>query len=166
MQRTLLMIRHAKAGWASPLKGDFDRELNEKGKCEAPEIGKNIKEHHLFPDLIISSTAKRTEQTAKRIANEVDYDPEKIRWEEKLYHCIPSVIEEVIEEVNEDVRTLFIVAHNPGITEFVNELCPDFSVDTVPTCGVVGIHFEASEWGELLNAEKKVFLFEYPGKES
>jgi phosphohistidine phosphatase SixA len=56
------------------------------------------------------------------------------------------------------------VAHNPGITEFVNQLSPAFSIDNMPTCGVVGAHFDAEQWNEFNKAEKEVFLFEYPKK--
>jgi len=57
------------------------------------------------------------------------------------------------------------VAHNPGITEFVNQLSPEFSVDNMPTCGVVAAKVDAEEWADFPNAKRQVFLFEYPGKD-
>jgi phosphohistidine phosphatase len=159
------MIRHAKSSWANPLQSDFDRPLNERGKRDAPEMGEILKREGLKPDLIICSTAKRTRQTAKRIAEVLDYDMDNVRWEEKLYHCIPSVFEELLFELSDKIKTVFIIAHNPGITEFVNELSPDFSIDNMPTCGVVGARFKAEEWNRFSIAERKVFLFEQPGKE-
>jgi phosphohistidine phosphatase len=165
MQRTIVLIRHAKSSWANPLQSDFERPLNDRGKTDAPEMGKKLKKIGLKPDLIISSTAKRTRQTAKRIAEETGYETDNIKWEEKLYHCIPPVFEEVINEATNKAKTIFIVAHNPGITEFVNQLAPDFSVDNMPTCGIVGAHVDAEEWTDFTNAKRKVFLFEYPGKD-
>ena len=165
MKRTLVMIRHAKSSWANPLQSDFDRPLNDRGKQEAPEMAEMLKEKGIIPDLIICSTAKRTKQTAKRIAEILGYSVDKIRWEEKLYHCIPSVFEELIFDVGDKVKTLFIIAHNPGISEFVNEMSPGFSLDNMPTCGVVAARFTAEEWNRYAITEKKVFLFEYPGKE-
>ncbi len=164
MQRTLVIIRHAKSSWANPLQSDFERPLNDRGKAEAPEMGRLLKKHGIIPDLIISSTAKRTKQTAKKLANELDYDFDHIKWEEKLYHCIPSVFEEVIYEVADNIKTAFIIAHNPGITEFVNNLSPDFSIDNMPTCGVAGVHFNSENWSHFSIEKRKVFLFEYPGK--
>jgi len=163
--KTLVMIRHAKSSWANPLQSDFERPLNERGKEEAPAMGKKLKELKVIPDLIVSSTAKRTRQTAKRIAEATGYDADHIKWEEKLYHCIPSVFEEVIFEVSDAVNTVFIVAHNPGITDFVNQLSPDFSIDNMHTCGMVGVRIETDEWNKFSLAERKVFLFEYPGKD-
>jgi phosphohistidine phosphatase len=164
MQRTVVMIRHAKSSWANPLQSDFDRPLNERGKKDAPVMGERLKNQHLIPDLIIASAAKRTRQTAKSIATAVGYDIAKIKWEEKLYHCIPSVFEELIFELNDDLKTIFIVAHNPGITEFVNQMSPDFSIDNMPTCAIAGAYVDAEEWSGYSTSKKTVFLFQYPGK--
>ncbi|MBN9483290.1 MAG: histidine phosphatase family protein [Bacteroidetes bacterium] len=162
MQRTLVMIRHAKSSWANPLQSDFERPLNDRGEKDAPMMGEELKKRKLVPDLIISSTAKRAKQTAKKIAAAVGYDEANIRWYEKLYHCIPSVFEEVLYEVQDNVKTVYIVAHNPGITEFVNELSDEFYIDNMPTCAVAGIRFEADQWNEFHRIKKEVFLFEYP----
>ncbi len=162
MERTLVMIRHAKSSWVNPLQSDFERPLNDRGEKDAPKMGERLKKQNIIPDLIISSTAKRAKQTARKIAKAIGYTEEKILWYEKLYHCIPAVFEEVIYEIPNDVKTVFIVAHNPGITSFVNEFSPDFYTDNMPTCSIVGVRFDSDEWNEWNNAEKKVFLFECP----
>ena len=165
MQRTIVMIRHAKSSWTNPLQSDFERPLNDRGEQDAPMMGKRLKDMGLKPDVIIASSAKRTKQTAKKIAKEVGYDIDNIIWEEKLYHCVPAVFEEVIYELKDKAKTVFIVAHNPGITQFVNQLAPGFQVDNMPTCGVVGAHIDAEEWNMFPTAKRQVFLFDYPKNE-
>jgi phosphohistidine phosphatase len=162
MERILVMIRHAKSSWANPLQSDFERPLNERGEKDAPIMALQLKKHKLIPDLIIASTAKRARQTAKKIAMVLGYDEAKIQWQEKLYHCIPSVFEEVLYDVADDVRTVFIVAHNPGITDFVNELSDGFRTDNMPTCSIVATKFKAAQWNEFSRCAREVFLFEYP----
>lgn len=164
MKRTLVIIRHAKSSWANPMQSDFDRPLNDRGMEEAPAMGKKLKKAGIAPDIIIASSAKRTTQTAKKIAREVGYDPDSIKYEEKLYHCTPDIFEEVISSVSDRMKTVFIVAHNPGITEFVNQLSPDFSIDNMPTCGVVAADVDAKEWMNFAIAKRKVFLYEHPDK--
>ncbi len=166
MKRTLVMIRHAKSSWANPLQSDFDRALNERGQQDAPEMGKRLKTAGLVPDLIISSPAKRTRQTTKLIAKETGYDFDKVQWEEKLYHCIPAVFEEVIDTIGADVKTVFIVAHNPGITEFVNQLSPAFGIGNMPTCGICAATFEGPEWDHFGSAARTVTLFDHPKNEN
>jgi phosphohistidine phosphatase len=158
------MVRHAKSSWSNLGLGDFDRPLNERGEQDAPMMGERMKHMHILPDLIIASTAKRARQTAKRIADAIGYDKDKIQWVEKLYHCLPETFEEVIYAVDDKVETVFIVAHNPGITEFVNELSADFRIDNMPTCGMVAARVDADTWSHFNTAKKKVFLFEYPKK--
>ena len=165
MNRRLVMIRHAKSSWANPLQSDFERPLNDRGEHDAPMMGERLKKQNIIPDLIIASPAKRAKQTAKKVAKAIGYDEDKIQWIEKLYHCIPQVFEEVLYEVSDDVQTVFIVAHNPGITEFVNELSSEFSIDNMPTCGMVGAEVELKHWEMFPSAQKKVFLFEYPKKQ-
>lgn len=165
MKRRLVMIRHAKSSWANPLQSDFERPLNDRGEHDAPMMGERLKKLGVQPDLIISSTAKRAKQTAKKVATAIGYDAEKIQWVDKLYHCIPQVFEEVLYEVGDEVQTVFIVAHNPGITQFVNELSPAFMTDNMPTCGMVGAEIELEHWEMFANAKKNVFLFEYPKKQ-
>lgn len=165
MKRTLLMIRHAKSSWANPLQTDFDRPLNERGQHDAPAMGKRLKTAGITPDLIISSTALRTRQTTQLIAAETGYDLAGVQWEEKLYHCVAAVFEDVIMAIPDHVQTAFVVAHNPGITDFVNQLSKDFSIGDMPTCGIVGAHLEAAHWSDLLDVKRKVFLFDFPKNE-
>lgn len=164
MKRTLVIIRHAKSSWANPLQSDFDRPLNDRGERDAPKMGERLKALGLLPDLIVSSTAKRAKQTAKRIAQGVGYRSEDIQWVDALYHCIPSVFPEVIAEISEVIQTLFVVAHNPGITEFANELSDQFRIDNMPTCSLVAVSFEANYWSDFHSAVKRVILFECPKK--
>lgn len=165
MKRTLILIRHAKSSWANPTQTDFERPLNERGLRDAPVMGKRLKKAGITPDLIICSTANRTRQTAKYIAEATGYDINRVKWEEKLYHCVPSVFEELLYEVADDVKTVFIIAHNPGITEFANQLSPGFSVGNMPTCSIVGTHFEAEGWNSFPIAKQTVFLFDHPRNE-
>lgn len=162
--RRLYMIRHAKSSWNDSSVSDFDRVLNDRGERDAPMMGNVIKKLDIIPDIIISSTAKRAAQTAKKIATAIGYDIKNIKWVEKLYHCSPQVFEEVIYELDENISTVFIVAHNPGITDFVNQLSQSFRLDNMPTCGIIGAEFELNSWSEFSSVEKQVLLFEYPKK--
>ncbi|HTN47265.1 MAG TPA: histidine phosphatase family protein [Flavipsychrobacter sp.] len=164
MKKQLFLIRHAKSSWANPMQSDFDRPLNERGEHDAPLIGKRLKSLGFVPDAIIASAAKRTKQTAKHLAKATDFDKEKIELQERIYHCESEMLQRVVTEIDSKVDTAFIVAHNPGITHFVNTLSELFSIDDMPTCGVVGVRFEAAEWADFGTTKKEVFLFEYPKK--
>lgn len=166
MKRRLVLIRHAKSSWANPLQSDFDRPLNDRGNKDAPVMGKRLKDKGIIPDLILASTAKRAAQTARKIAEAIGYPEEKITWLDKLYHCNSSVFDEVIDLVDDQVGTVFIVAHNPGISEYAAALSPTFRIDQMPTCGVACVEMEIAHWYEFHNAARQVILFDYPKKEN
>src|SRR5512132_3138635 len=57
--RTLFLIRHAKSSWDDTALPDKDRPLNDRGKRDAPKMGKRLAKRDVKPDLILSSPAKR-----------------------------------------------------------------------------------------------------------
>lgn len=157
--KQLFLIRHAKSSWKEQVS-DFDRKLNIRGKKNAPEMGKRLKKQNLIPDLIISSPAKRALCTAKRIAKELGYDPASIRLEPKLYEASYEGFLSVIHGIEGEFNKVFVVGHNPSITEVVNEL-GDKPVDNIPTCGITGITFQAGQWNEIVY-RGSTFLYDYP----
>jgi len=128
-------------------------------------MGARLRKANIIPDLIISSAAMRTRQTTAHLVAALGVQEQNIQWEEKLYHCVPAVLEEVIYALPQEVRTVFIVAHNPGITEFANQLSPDFYTGNMPTCSIVGVHFDSDNWFDFDKVKKEVFLYDYPKNE-
>lgn len=164
--KRVVLVRHAKSSWVHEGLTDFDRPLNDRGNNDAPIMGKRLKALNIQTDLIISSTAKRAKQTAKKLSIELDYKKEDILLLDKLYHCHPDTFEEVIYGIEDNIKTIMIVAHNPGITLFVNSLSHNFSSANIPTCGVVVAEFSAKNWNDFNRVEKQVVIFEYPKKQS
>lgn len=162
MARQIVLIRHAKSSWNNPGQSDFDRPLNERGKEDAPEMGRRLKEAGIVPDLIVSSTAKRAQQTARLIADGVGYSITDIESRNELYQAPPSVFENIILSLDNKFETVFLIAHNPGITEFADSLDPNYSINHMPTCTTVGIRIDADEWSDFHKASKSVFHFDTP----
>jgi phosphohistidine phosphatase len=164
MERKVFLIRHAKSSWVAGIERDYDRPLNERGFYDAPLMAKVLKEQGISLDAIIASASKRTTQTAHLLAEGLNFDLKKIHFTEQLYHASSSMIEEIISCLNDDWKTVFIITHNPGITDFVNQLSPKFLIANMPTCGIVGASFHAEHWYEFGNHSKEVFLFDFPKK--
>ncbi|RQO31801.1 phosphohistidine phosphatase [Taibaiella sp. KBW10] len=165
MHKQVVIIRHAKSSWANPGQTDFDRPLNERGKTDAPVMGKRLQTYGLQPDAIFASTAKRTRQTADAIAKAMQYT-DAIHWEDKLYHAPPETIEDMICAADDALQTIYIIAHNPGITEFVNEAIPGFCTPNVPTCGIIAFSVACSHWVDYHQAQKTLITYDYPKNNS
>jgi phosphohistidine phosphatase len=160
--KTLYIIRHAKSSWDDPLAADFDRPLNDRGKKDAPRMGKRLKEKDIHPDLLISSPAKRAFSTCKKIAEVLRYDEKKIIDDRRLYHAGPDQIHEVIKGIRETADVVMLFGHNPGLTDFVNDICDEANIDNIPTCGVVALNFKTDSWKIVAHENCKLEFFDYP----
>jgi phosphohistidine phosphatase len=160
--KRLVIIRHAKSSWSNALIEDFDRPLNERGKKDAPLMAKRLKEKKIIPDLLITSPAKRANSTCKKFAKVFNVDKKKIRKDPKLYHASESVILKIAKELDEKFNVVFIVGHNPGLTEFVN-IASNLEIDNIPTAGVTVL--EISSWKKFGKEKSKAVYFDYPANE-
>lgn len=161
--KTLFLIRHAKSSWDDPNKDDFDRPLNERGKRNAPFMGKLLKKENILPDLIISSPAKRAIATAKIIADETGYPKNKIHTDSKIYEAAINDLLEIINSIQKEHKTVFLFGHNPTLTDFLNYLT-NAGIGNIPTCGVAEIEFSFNSWKEISRETGILKRFEYPKK--
>ena len=161
--KTLFIIRHAKSSWDASNVDDFDRPLNERGKRDAPRMGKRFKEKDIHPDWMVSSPAKRALSTAKRIAEALKYKKDDIKSDRRLYHADEETILTVVKELKDNRNVVMLFGHNPGLTEFVNSLMDGSQdIDNIPTCGVVAFQFSIEHWTEVDWGKGKMLFFDYP----
>lgn len=161
--RTLFLVRHAKSSWDTPGLNDKERPLNKRGKSDAPKMGKLLKKRNEFPELIISSPAKRAYSTAKRIAKELSYKEKDIIKNKELYMADTEDFYTVIQNTGKNVYKLMLFSHNYGITYFANFIS-NSDIDNIPTCGLVRIDFDMESWKQISETKGKLIYFEYPKK--
>lgn len=159
--KTLILVRHAKSSWDQPGVSDFDRSLNERGKKDAPEMAKRLKEKGIELDGIVSSPAKRAKKTANYFAEEFHFKKENIQLVDELYGATPSHFVKAVSEIDDEYKTVAVFSHNPGITEFASSLT-NVHVDDMPTCAMFALQIDTDQWENFLKAEKKFLFFDYP----
>ena len=76
--KTLFLIRHAKSSWDDIGLPDFERPLNERGKYDAPQMAKRIKDKKIEIDAFVSSPAKRARKTAEIFMDVYDENKKKL----------------------------------------------------------------------------------------
>ena len=161
--KTLFIIRHAKSSWDASNIDDFERPLNDRGKRDAPRMGKRLKEKDIQPTLLLSSPAKRALSTAKAIAKVLKYPKDDIKTDRRLYHADEETMLTVVRELKEKQDVVMIFSHNPGLTEFVNSLMDgELDIDNVPTCGVVAFKLDLDTWKDVDWGKGKLLFFDYP----
>ncbi|KAF0151895.1 MAG: phosphohistidine phosphatase SixA [Ignavibacteria bacterium] len=159
----ICLIRHAKSSWADPTQTDFERTLNERGEKDAPKMARLVYSKNIFPELMISSPATRAFSTAEIFAEEFGYSVEKIISDARIYESSTRELLEVVQQISDNYKTVFLFGHNPGITNFANLLSYKPIVD-MPTCAIVALELNIENWS---NAERfcgRLILQEYPKK--
>lgn len=160
--KKLIVVRHAKSSWAQPGQTDFDRPLNERGERDAPEMAMRLKSRGIKIGRFISSPAKRARQTCKAFCKIFECNPDTIVFIDKLYHAPKTVFFDVVAGLDDADETVIIFSHNPGITDFVNSLCPDVFIDNMPTCGIFTVETEIGTWRNFKPADSSFVFFDYP----
>ena len=148
--RRLTLLRHGKSSWDNPGLDDHDRPLNKRGKRDAPAMGALLKKRGYRPQVIITSTANRARTTAALLGGELGIEQNQIRETEALYLASPRSILGVADTIAPGNTDILLVGHNPGMTNLANQ-ASDARLDNLPTCGIISIVGQTSNWASLLD---------------
>jgi phosphohistidine phosphatase len=161
--KTLLLARHGKSSWDDSDLSDFERPLNNRGRRDAPLMGRLLMQVGVAPDLIVTSPANRAFTTARIIAGALHYPLERIEAREQLYEAGSDDILTVVRSLDDSRNTVMLFGHNPGLTLFCNSLITP-GIDDIPTCGMAGIHCTVDSWKDVTAGSGGLYLYEYPKK--
>lgn len=158
----LWILRHAKAQTAPPKGGsDHERELTPRGRRDAKALGRRLATGDRLrlaradlPELILCSTAARTLETAERMLASWPSPPE-LRKERALYGADVDDVLRAVREVDDEVRSVMVVGHNPTLAELALAMIapvkpPRGSVDRqgFPTCALAVVGLPAKRWAD------------------
>lgn len=154
MLKELLLLRHAKSDHSYPELVDFDRPLAERGKQDAHTIGQWMLTQNLIPDHIITSPAKRTLQTLKRVRSYIDPDNHiSCTPDERIYEAPHYDLLRALADAPSHASRILLVGHNPGLEELLHHLIcePNHNSDSMklfPTAALAHLILPA-DWKNL-----------------
>lgn len=126
--RTIVLLRHAKADW--PAVADHERPLAERGRTDASVAGRRLADAGVAPDLVLCSTAARTRETWKLAAHEMPQRPRTV-YEDRLYEASLGDLLALLTETPEEIGTLLVVGHNPGVHALADALAGSAEPDAL-----------------------------------
>lgn len=127
VMKKLLLLRHGEA--ASSTDGqDKTRPLTPKGAADALALGAALKSRHGAPDLILCSSAARTQQTCKDLLQAFEKDI-PVEVDNILYNAPCGIILDAVQNVANNKDFVLVVGHNPGL----NELAVTMAAKGAPT---------------------------------
>lgn len=111
--RLLVLLRHAQAKNSSS-DGDMGRELSSSGRETAARVGEWLRAQGVRPDVVVLSPSVRTRQTWDGL-REGGLEAQDVWSDAAIYDADPADIVESINAVPDDVSTLVVIGHAPGI---------------------------------------------------
>lgn len=161
--KTLYLMRHAKSSWSFDELSDQERPLNDRGRDDAPHMGRALAKRQITLDLLVSSPAVRALSTAVLVARALKYPHDKIRVEPSIYQADLDTLLAVIRNLPDAATTVLLTGHNPTITDTANYLLPTSGLThEMPTAAVVCLHFQTDHWAEADSATAEFYFYDYP----
>lgn len=119
--KLLTLLRHGKSDWETGVESDFDRPLKDRGRKDTPMVGRFLIAIEAVPDLIVSSPALRSKQTAELLAPALGYS-EPILWDETIYASSAGELMSVLRHLPDRANHALLVGHNPGFEDVAARL--------------------------------------------
>ena len=153
--KELLLLRHAKAKLLEQDMEDKDRVLRKRGKQDAHNIAQWLKMYQLFPDVLLTSPAMRTLETAQIIHEVLDLKDVDIEKNEQLYATNVEQLLAVLNTHSEEKKRILLVGHNPELENLLIYLVGKEALPTdkklLSTSTLVRLSIENVLWSELKN---------------
>jgi len=159
--KQLFIIRHAKSDqsfWGN----DFERPLNERGRSDAPVMAKRLLDKKYTIDALVCSPAVRAKKTATLFAETLKIPAANIFCISALYQASLAVFYDVIADLPNELSSVAIFSHNPGISYFVNSLDTGVRVDNMPTCSIFAVSAAIADWADFKRVKKEFLFFDFP----
>jgi phosphohistidine phosphatase len=166
--RHLMVVRHAKARQPGPGDVDHERPLTKRGMDDARALGKWLADQVGRVDLVLTSSAVRAVQTWQGAAEAVSGSP-TVDVLDELYQSDPGTVLRAVRRVDDDVRRLVVVGHEPTQSALVLALAGDDSdPDAVQELeegyrtGAVALLEVEGPWSGLRPQEARLVAFAVP----
>lgn len=161
MAKEIILVRHGKAADHNTYKRDIDRVLTERGVSDGYKIAERLMDEGIKPDVIITSPAARANHTAFIISRVMKCRSDQLIITNRLYHCSADTFLDEIFALPEEINSVMMVAHNPGVTDLAYELSRG-GTSFLPTTGVAVIQYKNTSWKDIGSAKADNFLILKP----
>lgn len=159
MARTLILIRHAKAGDGDR---DIDRPLTPRGHADATAVGRALAAVEFVPDRVVVSPARRAQETWVDAEAELPGGPRTVVDDERVYDNDVDLLLEIVRETPDDVATLVLVGHNPSFGDLALSLgSHEARRDGFPTAACAGFEI-TGPWTDAAPATARPRWFAVP----
>jgi phosphohistidine phosphatase len=162
--RTLYLLRHAKSSWDDPKLADHERPLAPRGRRDAERLARHMLRIGLAPELVLCSTAVRTQQTLE--LTRAAFATATVLVEENLYLASAVELLTRLRLVPDPVTSVLLVGHNPSLHQLAIELASDRNelgrLEVKFPTGALATLALTTTWSRLAVAEAMLTAFVVP----
>ena len=144
--KKLLIIRHGDAP-LNNLLNDHNRPLSKQGVLDTQLIGRYILEKKIVPDLIISSSAKRTISTAENIIYGGNLE-NKYFVNSSIYGGDSSFLLYLLSEQKNIYKTICLIGHEPHFSTFICNMTNNNKI-TFKTANLAVLDIDIVKWEHI-----------------
>ena len=145
--KTLLLMRHGKSSWKDTKKDeDKHRPLTKKGEKDAHKMSELLEEKGIFPQVILTSTAMRTRETANVFLARCHGEITFIALD-ALYMAEPPAIIDALKTVPDQAEKVMLIGHNPGLETLLQVLTGE--VESLPTASAAYLELPIDSWSGI-----------------
>lgn len=159
--KQIYFLRHAEKSINGEAK---DIILSDKGVRQADELGRWLNENDVQIEHVLCSTAVRTRQTLASLEQHNNYP--KIEFSDRLYGGSVGDVLACIHDVQDTVKRILIIGHEPGIPQTLRFLSSPDTMNIVgwnggsyPVCTLSMIETDAKKWADIQPQNNRLALF-------
>ena len=146
-RKSLILFRHAKSDWDADYSSDHKRPLADRGEKAARTMGTLLKDSKKLPELVVCSTATRARQTVDLAATEGHWNL-NIEYSDYLYECSPDMMINLLQQMENSVRSIMLVGHEPTWSSLASLLIGGGNI-RFPTAAMARIDFYFNDWRSI-----------------
>jgi phosphohistidine phosphatase len=158
--KRVMLLRHAKAGFAGGTGDDHARPLIQRGHEDSGRMGAFIQKAGYTPDIVLCSPALRTAQTWAAVQAELGSKVPAL-FVDALYLAPASRIFSTIRTIApQDARAVLVIGHNPGLGDSARDLAGTpqdaaareraaYLAEKFPTCALAVFDCAIANWKDL-----------------
>ena len=143
--RHVWIIRHGKSAEGEPGQSDHDRPLNKRGRRDGAAMRAWLAQQPHPARWVWCSSASRAKETAAFVTT--GFSATFVE-EPNLYLASAETVLDCLRATPDDVHSVALVAHNPGLTYLVNRLGATPVTDNLVTFGTALFTMQGS-WSDL-----------------
>ena len=162
--KQLLLIRHAKSSWKDPALSDLKRPLKKRGQRDAAEMAQRLNALGLNVETVFMSPALRVMETVEEMGGQTGFGRGICEVAPDLYTFSYEDIMLFLKKLDDTLKSVAVVGHNPAITDLLNFLTLE-EVSNIPTCGIALLELDVEKWSKLRAGGASLSHYDFPKNE-